>query len=118
VVWRPRCFLAVRRIGTAYLSLSQGWLGRPLTRRSVTRKGRSRFHERPCVSDAWLSCAGSGEWAPEVGNSEPVNAIQGSSVPPPNQPPLTHWGGELWPRLLTACYPIPLQHISDVLSMV
>jgi hypothetical protein len=23
--------------------------------------------ERPCRSDAWLSCAGSGELAPEVG---------------------------------------------------
>ena len=24
-------------------------------------------HERPCLSDAWLSCAGSGELAPEIG---------------------------------------------------
>jgi hypothetical protein len=28
--------------------------------------GRPRFRERPFRSDAWLSCAGSGELAPEV----------------------------------------------------
>src|SRR6266700_5504505 len=48
----------------------------------TTREGRPSFQGRPCLSDAWLSCAGSGELAPEVGNSEPVNMNQGRSVPP------------------------------------
>ncbi len=50
---------------------------------SLDGKGRPGCHERPSYLDAWLSCAGSGELAPEVGNSEPVNVIQGRSVPPP-----------------------------------
>src|SRR5713101_4280008 len=33
----------------------------------TTREGRPSCHERPCLSDAWLSCAGSGELAPEIG---------------------------------------------------
>src|SRR6266567_7487513 len=49
---------------------------------SLDGKGRPGCHERPSYLDAWLSCAGSDEWAPEVGNSEPVNMIQGHSVPP------------------------------------
>src|SRR6266498_5775046 len=57
--------------------------GRWITDRGkFTREGRPSFRGRPCLSDAWLSCAGSGELAPEVGNSEPVNMNQGHSVPP------------------------------------
>jgi len=36
---------------------------------SLDGKGRPGCHERPSYLDAWLSCAGSGELAPEVGNS-------------------------------------------------
>ena len=50
------------------------------------QRGRPSFRGRPFLSDAWLSCAGSGELAPEVGNSEPVNMFQGRSVPPPIRP--------------------------------
>src|SRR6266536_1802273 len=34
---------------------------------SLDGKGRPGCHERPSYLDAWLSCAGSGELAPEVG---------------------------------------------------
>src|SRR6266567_1334159 len=34
---------------------------------SLDGKGRPGCHERPSYLDAWLSCAGSDEWAPEVG---------------------------------------------------
>ncbi len=34
---------------------------------SLDGKGRPSCHERPSYLDAWLSCAGSGELAPEVG---------------------------------------------------
>jgi hypothetical protein len=37
----------------------------------VRKKGRPSFRERPFDPDAWLSCAGSGELAPEVGISNP-----------------------------------------------
>ncbi len=47
------------------------------------QKGRLCFRGRPYRSDAWLSCTGPGELAPEVGKSEPVNIIHGRSVPPP-----------------------------------
>ncbi len=33
----------------------------------TTREGRPSFQGRPCLSDAWLSCAGPGELAPEIG---------------------------------------------------
>src|SRR5216684_7414302 len=57
-------------------------LGRVLSIRSGCEKAARCPGERPCRSDAWLSCAGPGELAPEVGNSEPVNMIQGRLVPP------------------------------------
>jgi hypothetical protein len=31
------------------------------------QRGRPSFRERPFLSNAWLSCAGTGELAPEIG---------------------------------------------------
>src|SRR6266536_972096 len=49
---------------------------------SLDGKGRPGCHERPSYLDAWLSCAGSGELAPEVGILNLEGSVRSSGMTP------------------------------------
>ncbi len=55
ILWNKKLLTTFARVGEASWNVI------------ITREGRPSCRERPCLSDAWLSCAGSGELAPEIG---------------------------------------------------
>ncbi len=79
------------------------------------------FPRAAFLTDAWLSCAGSGDWAPEVGNSKPGNMIRGRSVPPPirpRRPTVPIWGGARGPGPLSGEVSVPNPSPNTIVAKV